>query len=61
VQFHGGAGGFRVVLLDGLEDGPVLLVDDLQVAGLLSVLVLPNYGFDKAFACLGRTIKTLKW
>ena len=31
------------------------------IAGLLSVLVLPNYGFGKAFACLGRTIKTLKW
>ncbi len=31
------------------------------IAGLLSVLVLPNYGFGKAFACLGRTIKTLRW
>ncbi|MGA7562226.1 MAG: lactate permease LctP family transporter [Desulfobaccales bacterium] len=31
------------------------------IAGLLSVLFLPNYGFGKAFACLGRTINTLKW
>ncbi|MFZ0053127.1 MAG: L-lactate permease [Desulfobaccales bacterium] len=31
------------------------------IAGLLSVLAIPNYGFGKAFACLGRTIKTLKW
>ena len=31
------------------------------IAGLLSVLALPNYGYGKAFACLGRTIKTLKW
>jgi lactate permease len=31
------------------------------IAGLLSVLFIPNYGFGKAFACLGRTINTLKW
>jgi lactate permease len=31
------------------------------IAGLLSILVIPDYGFGKAFACLGRTIKTLKW
>ena len=31
------------------------------IAGLLSVLAIPNYGYGKAFACLGRTIKTLKW
>jgi lactate permease len=31
------------------------------IAGLLSILAIPNYGFGKAFACLGRTIKTLKW
>jgi lactate permease len=31
------------------------------IAGLLSVLAIPNYGFGRAFACLGRTIKTLKW
>jgi lactate permease len=31
------------------------------IAGLLSILVIPNYGFPRAFACLGRTIKTLKW
>ncbi len=26
------------------------------IAGLLSVLIMPNYGFGRAFACLGRTI-----
>lgn len=31
------------------------------IAGLLSVLVIRNYGFGKAFASLGRTINTLKW
>ena len=31
------------------------------IAGLLAVLAIPNYGYGKAFACLGRTIKTLKW
>jgi lactate permease len=31
------------------------------IAGLISILAIPNYGFGKAFACLGRTIKTLKW
>ena len=31
------------------------------IAGLLAVLVIPNYGYGKAFDCLGRTIKTLKW
>ena len=31
------------------------------IAGFLSVLAIPNYGYGKAFACLGRTIKTLKW
>ena len=61
MEFHGGEGSFRVVVLDGFEDGPVLGINDLQVAGLLSVLVLPNYGFGKAFVCLGRTIKTLIW
>jgi lactate permease len=30
------------------------------IAGLLPVLVIPNYGYGKAFSCLGRTIKTLK-
>ena len=33
----------------------------ILIAGLLSVLIMPNYGFGKAFACLGRTIKTLRW
>jgi lactate permease len=33
----------------------------ILLAGLLSVLVIPNYGYGKAFACLGRTVKTLKW
>jgi lactate permease len=31
------------------------------LAGFLSVFFIPNYGFGKAFACLGRTVKTLKW
>jgi len=31
------------------------------IAGLLAIPFIPNYGFGKAFACLGRTIKTLKW
>ena len=31
------------------------------IAGLLSVLAIPNYGYGRAFACLGRTIKTLRW
>ena len=31
------------------------------IAGLLSVLIIPNYGYGRAFACLGRTIKTLRW
>ncbi len=30
------------------------------IAGLLSVLIIPNYGFGRAFACFGRTIKTLR-
>lgn len=29
------------------------------ISGLLSVLIIPNYGFGRAFACLGRTIKQL--
>ena len=33
----------------------------ILIAGLLSVLFIPNYGYGKAFACFGRTIKTLKW
>lgn len=28
-------------------------------SGLLSVFIIPNYGFGRAFACLGRTIKQL--
>ena len=31
------------------------------IAGLLSVLAIPNYGYGRAFACLGRTIQTLRW
>ncbi|MBA4357205.1 MAG: lactate permease [Desulfovibrio sp.] len=30
-------------------------------SGLLSVLVIPNYGFGKAFACLGRTVYQLRF
>jgi len=30
-------------------------------SGLLSVLVIPNYGFGKAFACLGRTCYQLRF
>ena len=33
----------------------------ILIAGLLAVLAIPNYGYGKALACLGRTIKTLKW
>jgi lactate permease len=33
----------------------------ILIAGLLAVLAIPNYGYGKAFACLGRTIRTLKW
>jgi len=33
----------------------------ILIAGLLSVLFIPNYGYGKAFACFGRTIRTLKW
>jgi lactate permease len=33
----------------------------ILIAALLAVLAIPNYGYGKAFACLGRTIKTLKW
>lgn len=29
------------------------------IAGLLSVFIIPNYGFGRAFACLGKTIKQL--
>jgi lactate permease len=31
------------------------------IAGLLSVVIMPNYGFDRAFACLGRTIYMLRF
>ena len=31
------------------------------IAGLLSVLIMPKYGFGKAFACLGRTIHMLRF
>lgn len=31
------------------------------LAGLLSVLIIPNYGFGKAFGCLGRTVKQLRF
>jgi lactate permease len=31
------------------------------IAGLLSILVIPKYGFGRAFACLGRTIKMLRF
>ena len=31
------------------------------IAGLLSVLIMPNYGFGRAFACLGRTIYMLRF
>jgi len=31
------------------------------VAGILSVLILPNYGFGKAFSCFFRTIKQLRF
>ncbi len=31
------------------------------IAGLLSVLIIPNYGFGRAFACLMRTIKQLRF
>ena len=31
------------------------------IAGLLSILVIPNYGFGRAFACLGRTISQLRF
>ncbi len=30
-------------------------------SGLLSVLVIPNYGFGKAFNCFGRTIYQLRY
>jgi lactate permease len=33
----------------------------ILIAALLAVLALPNYGYGKAFVCLGRTLKTLKW
>jgi lactate permease len=31
------------------------------IAGLLSVLIMPKYGFGRAFACLGRTIYMLRF
>ena len=31
------------------------------IAGLLSILIIPNYGFGRAFACLGRTISQLRF
>jgi lactate permease len=31
------------------------------ISGLMSIPFIPNYSFAKAFACLGRTIQTLKW
>ena len=31
------------------------------IAGLLSVLIMPNYGFGRAFACLVRTIYMLRF
>ncbi len=33
----------------------------ILIAALLSVLAIPNYGYGKAFACFGRTLKSLKW
>ena len=33
----------------------------ILIAGLLSVLFIPKYGYGKAFACFGRTVKTLRW
>jgi lactate permease len=33
----------------------------ILIAGLLSVLFMPGYGYGKAIACLMRTIKQLKW
>ncbi len=33
----------------------------ILIAGLLSVLFMPKYGYDKAIPCLLRTIKQLKW
>jgi lactate permease len=33
----------------------------ILIAGLLSVLFMPGYGYGKAFPCLIRTIKQLKW
>ncbi|WP_300161197.1 lactate permease LctP family transporter [Solidesulfovibrio sp.] len=33
----------------------------ILIAGLLSVLFMPKYGYDKAIPCLFRTIKQLRW
>lgn len=33
----------------------------ILIAGLISVIFMPNYGFGKAIACLFKTIKQLKW
>jgi lactate permease len=33
----------------------------ILIAGLLSVIFMPKYGYDKAVPCLFRTIKQLKW
>ncbi|MHC1710746.1 MAG: L-lactate permease [Solidesulfovibrio sp.] len=33
----------------------------ILIAGLLSVIFMPGYGYGKAFPCLIRTIKQLKW
>jgi len=33
----------------------------ILISGLLSVLIIPNYSFGKAFACLGRTVYQLRF
>ena len=33
----------------------------ILIAGLISILFMPGYGFAKGFVCLGRTIIQLKW
>lgn len=33
----------------------------ILIAGLISVIFMPGYGYGKALACLMRTIKQLKW
>lgn len=33
----------------------------ILLSGLLAVLFIPNYGYGKATACFGRTLKQLRW